>query len=114
MIRLPESLAAWGSPGFEAAFKREVEQLSPDVLPLQQGLAHTSAVAGNGFSVRLIGSRADAARLHVRAGIFYAGIVGGCSCADDPTPVEAQPEYCELLFDINRMNGEAKVSLLPD
>jgi hypothetical protein len=114
MMRLPDSLAAWGSPAFEETFKREVRQLGAAALPLQQGLSMTSAVAGDTFSVRVIGARGDAAALHVRAGIFYAGIIGGCSCADDPTPIEDQPEYCELLFDINRMNGETTVSLLPD
>ena len=46
-------------------------------------------------------------------GIFYTGVVAGCSCADDPTPVEEQHEYCEVLIEINRATAEAVIRLLP-
>jgi hypothetical protein len=53
-------------------------------------------------------------RLQVKTGIIYAGILGGCSCADDPTPLEAQPEYCELWFDIDLRSGETHVRPVAD
>lgn len=111
---LPRSIAAWNTPDFDTVFKHEVGQLDPGLLPLQQGLSGTSSVADAPFTV--LPQRATVAGdcLQVKAGIVYAGILGGCSCADDPTPLEAQPEYCELWFDIDLRSGETDVRLATD
>ena len=66
------------------------------------------------FRVMPLATEATADRLRVKAGVFYAGIVGGCSCADDPTPLESQPEYCMLWFEIDRSSGAARVELAPE
>ena len=42
MLSLEKTLAAWQTPDFEAAFKREVEQPGVEDLPLQQGLSQGS------------------------------------------------------------------------
>jgi hypothetical protein len=47
-------------------------------------------------------------------GVFFSGIITGCSCADDPTPVETQNEYCELLFAIDKATAETTITLLAD
>lgn len=111
---LTHALAAWNTPSFGEAFKQEVEQLDAALLPLQQGLSGTSDVADEPFRVMLIGSADAGGCIRVKAGIFYAGILGGCSCADDPTPLESQPEYCVLWFDIDKTSAETRVSLVPD
>ena len=113
-FRLPQSRAAWNTPGFDAVFKREIEQLDAELLPLQQGLTGTSSVADAPFTVLLLRATAAGDCLRVKAGIVYAGILGGCSCADDPTPLEAQPEYCELWFDIDLRSGATDVRLATD
>lgn len=111
---LPRTLAAWNTPDFRDAFKREIEALDADMLPLQQGLALTSSVADEPFHVVPIAAEATPGCVRVKAGVFYAGIIGGCSCADDPTPVEPQPEHCVLFFEIDRTNAEARVELLSE
>lgn len=111
---LPHTLASWNTPGFRDAFKREVEALDAGLLPLQQGLSLTSTVADEPFSVVPIAAEATADGLRVKAGVFYAGLIGGCSCADDPTPVEAQLEYCVLRFEIDGPDGAARVELAPE
>lgn len=110
-LRLGRSLAAWSTPDFEAVFKHEVAQIDIHQLPLQQGLAHSSSVADEAFSVILIRAEETVDCLRVRAGILYAGIVGGCNCADDPSPLTSQPEYCELWFEIDRASGAVQVRL---
>ena len=50
----------------------------------------------------------------MNAGIFYRSVIGGCSCADDPTPVDEQAEYCEVVVEIDKVTAEAKVTLLRD
>lgn len=114
MIRFTESLAAWGTPQFDDALRREIEQLDPAALPLQQGLAHGSHVADGPVQVRVIGASDDGDTLRARVGVFYAGIVGGCSCADDPTPVDELSEYCELRIEITRATAAATITLVTD
>jgi hypothetical protein len=111
---LPHSLAAWNTPSFGTSFKHEVERLDATLLPLQQGLSATSWVAEAPFTVMLLGATAAGDYLRVKAGIFYAGILGGCNCADDPTPLDTQPEYCELWFEIDMRSGETHASLVPE
>ena len=60
----------------------------------------------------LLDAHADAAQIHAKVGIFFGGILAGCSCADDPTPVEPQTEYCELLLTLDRTSGKAAVELI--
>jgi hypothetical protein len=111
MIRLPESLNAWSTPEFNAVLKREVEALTVDQLPLQRGLSFSSYVIDDKRSARII-SVADAANvIRAKIGVFYHGIIAGCNCADDLTPIEALNEYCELWFNIHKRTGKAVVSL---
>lgn len=110
-LRLPASGAAWGREDFQQVLKTEIESLPIAALPLQQGLAAGSYVLDRPFQAMIIGAEAHGQRIRARAGIFFSGIVAGCSCADDPTPVEAEPEYCVLQFEIDRTCGDASVSL---
>jgi hypothetical protein len=114
MLHLPRSLAAWPSPDFAATLKLELEQLDPAALPLQAGLTSSSYVHGDRFTVMVIGTREDAESIKVKVGIFYEGIVAGCNCADDPTPVEAQSEYCEVEVRIDKATAAAVARLVRD
>lgn len=114
MVVLKESLRAWGSPAFNDVFKAEVEQLAHAQLPLQQGLSLSSVVSDEPFRLMVISSSEDGGQLRIKAGIFYSGIIAGCSCADDPTPTDVQAEYCDVEFLIDRNTGESAISLLPD
>ncbi len=111
MIRLPDSLNAWGTPGFRDVLKQEIERLDATLLPLQQGLSRSSYVTERPFQVMLLGVDEAAGSIHVRAGIFYTGVIAGCSCADDPTPVDELNEYCEVLLVIDRHTAATAVSL---
>jgi hypothetical protein len=112
MIRLTETLNAWGTPGFEAILKSELERLDADQLPLQQGLTISNHVADRQHTVIVLRVTDADGFLHVKAGVFYSGIIAGCSCADDPTPVDEQNEYCEVQIAIHKQTAEASVTLL--
>ncbi len=114
MIRLSRAVRAWGTPDFNDVLKKEIEQVDIDELPLQQGLSSGSCVAGDQFSVMIIGISDSNGLIHVKAGIFYSGILAGCSCADDPTPVEEQSEYCEVQFVIDKTTAETAVTLVAE
>jgi hypothetical protein len=111
MIKLDKSLHAWGTPNFQAVLKQEIEQLGADNLPLQQGLSTGNYVRNTPFTV-LVHSVAELDNvIRVKIGIFYQGIIGGCSCTDDPTPASDINEYCEVHLDIDKASADTAVVL---
>lgn len=111
MIRLPESVAAWGSPAFNATLKHELQQIDPRQLPLQQGLSRTSYATDSPHTAVVLGVDGDVHFIRAKAGIFYSGIIAGCSCADDPTPVNEENEYCEIDVVIDKTTALATITL---
>jgi hypothetical protein len=113
MIRLTKALNAWGTPEFERALKQEIEKMDTAQLPLQQGLT-TGSYALAGHKAMLISTSEDAGVIRVKAGIFYSGIIAGCACADDPTPVNEESEYCVVQLDIDKHTAETTIALLAE
>lgn len=114
MIRLPQTVDAWNTPDLRDVLKREIEHLDPALLPLQEALSRSSHVKATPFRAVPLATHAEGGRLRVKTGIFYTGIIAGCSCADDPTPIDEQTEYCVLEFDIDTETGAATVTLLEE
>ena len=114
MIRLSKALSAWGTPEFKDVVTQEIAQLNASELPLQQGLAVSSYVTDRPFQAMLINASEDGSLLRVKAGIFYTGVIAGCSCADDPTPIDEQTEYCVVQFAIDRATADTTVALLAE
>lgn len=110
---LDQSLQAWNSPKFEAVLKQELAQQAAE-LPLQQGLATGNYVAEAPVTVIINSVAETAGTIRVQAGIFYQGVIGGCSCADDPTPVSEINEYCEVQLDIDKTTATTSVALVTD
>jgi len=111
LIKLPRTLATWKTPAFATSFKAEIAGLEHQCLPLQQSLSLSSYVSNEPVSAIIINTDETRTRLNIKAGLFYTGIIAGCSCADDPTPLDTQNEYCEVLFSIDKQTGEAEVIL---
>ena len=80
------------------------------LLPLQQGLSISSHVTDRPVQAMILDLSEDADLIRVKAGIFYTGIIVGCSCADDPTPIAEQNEYCVLQFGIDKTSAEITVT----
>lgn len=114
MVRLPKAIEAWGRADFRETLVREIEDLDPGRLPLQQGLSAGSRVADGGFRAMILAVAETDRCLRIRAGIFYSGVVAGCSCADDPTPVGENPEYCEIDITLELASAEAAIILRGD
>lgn len=112
MLQLANILDAWGSPDFGDRLKAEIEHLDIGLLPLQQGLSSSSYVTSSKIEVMILGITETDKNIRAKAGIFYSGIIAGCNCADDPTPVDENNEYCEVLFDIDKVSGETTVTSL--
>lgn len=114
MIHLPQSVRAWNSSRFKDVLKQEIEQLGSRQLPLQQGVSTTSYALDGPFQVMVISVTDASGFIEAKLGVFFSGIIAGCSCADDPTPVEPQNEYCEMRLSIDKTTGQAAVTLVTD
>jgi len=114
MINLPKSLDAWGSPDFEKILCNEVEEIDAGLFPFQQGLSRGSYVTSTKFKTMLIHIDDETKNLRVKLGIFYTAIIAGCSCADDPTPIDELAEYCEVELFIDKVSAEATINLLEE
>ena len=111
MLIFPRTARA--APGeIEDAFKAELAALSPDALPLQQGMAHGNVADGDALSAMVIRTESDTDSLRIHAGLLFSSVVAGCACHNDPTPMSDQTEYCEALFEIERPDGRTRVSLI--
>jgi hypothetical protein len=116
MLRLARSAAASGTRAFKATLAAELEALGPQhpaLHPmLQASLSQSSAVADDPVSISILGVDLAEGQIRARLVVLYDGIIAGCSCADDPTPVDRLAERCELLLDLDCATGSAQLSLL--
>jgi len=105
MLYLPGAWRALATSRFREILKDELESLPVEQLPLQQCMRQCNHVLEQKPDVLILGSDDIDAEILVRIGVFFSGIIAGCSCADDPTPVEPITEYCELLLRMNKRTG---------
>jgi len=111
-VVLTKALAAWSSPDFGDVFKRELRGIDASLLPLQEGLSQTSYVCDGAIEAVILNIAESENGIRVKAGIFYSGINAGSCCADDPTPVSEQTEYCEMQLEINKSTAETTATLI--
>lgn len=112
MLNLTLTAQASISSDAKTIAKNEIENIEPSFLPLQQGLSHSSYVGNAPINAVILNLSEENNIISVKTGIFYTGIIAGCSCSDDPSPTDEQNEYCELLFEINKSTAETTVKLL--
>lgn len=113
MNRLPRTLKAWQTPDFKQVAKAEIESFDAKKLPLQAGLSYSS-YALDEFEVMVLSVTETPTDLLLKLGVFFSGIIAGCSCDGDPTPIDEQTEYCEISVSIDKSSAEARFDLLPD
>lgn len=111
MITLKNSHKHWNQNDFSSCFKAEVNALDKHLLPLQQALSHSSNISDEAISVVILKCSENAQYFVVDASVFFTGIIAGCSCADDPTPLDLQNEVCDLRFYIDRVTAETRIEL---
>jgi len=112
MIYLSESLKAWGTAAFNTVLKEELCTIDAKQLPLQEGLTQSNYAISTHLSIRIINASSDKKHIRVKAGLFYTGVISGCNCADDPTPVDEINEYCDVLLCINKTTAETSINLI--
>lgn len=111
MLKLEKSLQAWKTPDFEIVLKHEVAQ-GIEHLPLQQGLCASSYVADTPITMLILSVAELESLIRIKVGIFYQGVIGGCSCADDPSPASEIAEHCVVQLDIDKATAVTAVVLV--
>ncbi len=111
MLNFVKSLQAWKTPAFEETLRAEIEALGAEDLPLQQGLRQGSHALADTLGTSILQVTEDATGIHVKVGLFYRSVIAGCSCADDPTPIDELTEYCEITVTIDKVSAEATIDL---
>lgn len=114
MLKFEQALSAWGTPDFKTVLKQEISRLDFAQLPLQQGLTVGNYVSDAPITVVINSALQHEGMIQVKAGIFYQGIIGGCSCTDDPTPASDINEYCEVQLTIDCFSAATEIFLLTD
>jgi len=109
MIRFEQSLRAWGTSAFEGVFKQELVQVGNHVLPLRQALSVGGHVTETPPTVMVISALETPTTIRIHTGIFFTSIIAGCSCTDDPTPLDEVTEHCELLVEIGRDSAVSRL-----
>ena len=108
-LRLVAALQDWDTPRFEQTLKHALEKLAPADLPLSRACNAGGLIEDKRLAVTVISTDAALQAIHVRLGIFFSELVGGCSCGDEPY---SQPVYCQLQVSIDRQTAEASFELL--
>ena len=111
MPRLTHSKDSWNTQNFSESFKQEVSQLNSETLPLFAAMSVGSHVIDDKLQVLILNSSETATHIIVKAGVFFSSIIAGCACDDDPTPVNENPEYGEMLFTIDKQSAETAIAL---
>lgn len=114
VIRMDSALDARGTPEFEAMLKQQIEQLGVEHLPLQQGLSAGSYLLAEPVTAIINHVTELDHDIRVEVGVFFSSVIAGCSCADDPTPIDKLTEYCEVLLDIDKASAVATIALAPE
>lgn len=105
MLKLTKSLSSWGTAEFRQSFINEVCGLSLEQIPLQQAMRVGNFASKHNLNIMINQQLEDSGFIYVHTGVFFSSLISGCSCADDPTPVDYNTEYCELLFKIDKKCG---------
>ncbi len=94
-----------------SALVRTLEQLPYGTLPLHEACTQGGVVDDSGLSVSVLRYAASDSHVTVRLGVFFAEVVGGCNCHDDPV---ATHSYALLGLRIARGDGTAEIQLLSE
>ena len=108
MTLLRNSLRAWNTDAFAEVLKAELLDLGAAVLPLHEAAAG-GCVDEAGVGITLLGMSESAAEIHVNVGVFFAEVLAGCSCGDEPSVSSA---YCELRVSMDKATGLARFALI--
>jgi len=108
VTRLGNSLRAWNTDAFAGILKADLLALGAGVLPLHEAAAGGCVDEGH-VEITVLGASDSAAEIQVNVGVFFAEVLAGCSCGDEPSASNA---YCELRVSIEKATGLARFAVI--
>jgi len=111
MIKLPQSLATFGTNQFNILLKQELAAIDKSELPLNRATTQGGLVNEEQVSILILTSIENTETIEIKLSVFFNEIVGGCSCGDPPMQIN---NHCEILLEINKQTANAKFILLQD
>jgi len=107
---LGNSVRAWNTAAFATTLQADILGLGAGVLPLQQA-AGGGSVDESDIGITILGCSDSATEIHANVGVFFAEVIAGCSCGDEPA---ASTAYCELRVSIDKADGQARFEVMHD
>jgi len=108
---LPACLNVWGTPDFAQVLKKEIGQLAPDSLPLEQAATPGCYISPQPVTVMFIDARDEGHCLRITLGVFFTEIVVNCGCGVDPVEQHAQ---CHMQLELDKRTAEAHFHVVDD
>ena len=112
MITFSDALLEWHSPMFDDLLLGEINKLTADELLLQQALRNGSYATTDDMKIIILSVKDDDETIYAKISVFYKSMIPGCQCDDDPSPMNYENEYCELLLSINKRTAETNIKIL--
>jgi len=108
MPRLVNAARDWQTAAFAQSLKRDIEGLPPGTLPLREAASLGGHVDDSGLTATVIGYAEEGGQIRARLGVFFAEVIAGCSCGEDPPALSA---YCELEVSIDKATAVARFAV---
>lgn len=85
--------------------------LPAGILPLREACTQGGFVDESARQISVIDVKRSRDHVAARIGVFFAEVVGGCNCHDDPA---SSPVYARFDLKFARHSTEVEIHLLPD
>lgn len=108
LFRLEHSARAWGTPDFAEVLKQELAK-NVAHLPLHQALLGGNHISDEPVTVMINSATEMGGLIQIKVGIFFKGLLMGCSCSDDPGMPSESNEYCEAQIELDRGTATARL-----
>ncbi len=103
MKTLDTSIKTWGTDGFSAVLKAELEELRSDVLPIAHAVEEGNRLDDSDLGIIVNEVTDDAQHIYAKVGVFFAQFLECVTCGGGSGVRDEA--YCELLVTIDKSNG---------
>lgn len=108
-----EVLTRVGASDFDERVVKMIHRLGPETLRLQDASRYGSYALQDELSLSLLSWTENAEEVRLRVSLFFTSVIAGCSCADDPTPLDKVNEHAVLTVTLNKQRHDLEVELEP-
>ncbi len=104
-------LQNWGGEDFTQQLEKAIQSLDVETLPLASCCQHSGVVDFDTIKPIILNSKETQTNIQVKLGVFFAEILSGCACSDDPSQAQAlENNYCELVLSIDKTTAQVSLT----